>query len=265
MENLYLLDRNALSDIKKSIDGARVDPERLNELKKIDIEGNLISGYLAVREGQSKKIESSEEIECQIEKDLPYLDLFYTKAKTDGKILLDNKKVTAKCLGHVEGRELNWDIYIQFIKYVQKILYQPIKPSKRLEYAENIISKARALSVPSGHLIIICAISSLYGNSWAKKILKSKLNFSKQQAEEAAYNALSDLICLTRTLEVKLKFYNSYEVQFFTFDKPLLNFFLQLKINKISSISNNGINVNITYPREMFPELSDNEYDQLMG
>ena len=81
MKKLYLLDRNAIAEIKKSADGVKADPNKLKKLKSIDLRGNFISGMLSVREGQSKKIESEEEIQTQIVKVstlrfVPYIRLF---------------------------------------------------------------------------------------------------------------------------------------------------------------------------------------------
>ncbi|TOP99753.1 hypothetical protein CGH03_24070, partial [Vibrio parahaemolyticus] len=67
MKKIYLLDRNALSEIKKSADGVNVDLKKLSKLKSLDKKGNFISGMLSVREGQSKKLETCEQIELSIE------------------------------------------------------------------------------------------------------------------------------------------------------------------------------------------------------
>ncbi|EKA7365957.1 MULTISPECIES: hypothetical protein [Vibrio] len=266
MEKIYLLDRNALSEIKKSADGVNVDLKKLSKLKSLDKKGNFISGMLSVREGQSKRLETCEQIELSIEKDLPYLERFYKKARTDGGFFVENKEFTGKCFGHVEGKELNWDIYIKFIKYVQGILYQPVKRAKRLECARNIILESKSLGVPKGHLIVVCALASLYGNHSAIKILKSKPNMSKQEADEAAYNSLSDLICLTRVLYVQAHVGTNYFVKFLTFDIALSEFFKSLEINWFSPIDNGvdtGVSTNITFSKKLFLEIQDLEFEKL--
>lgn len=266
IKKIYLLDRNAISEIKKSADGVKVNLERLKKLKSLDKNNNFISGLLSIREGQSKRLESCDQIESLIDKDLPYLKSFYTKARTDGDFFIQNKQFTGECFGHTEGKELNWDIYIKFIKYVQSILYQPIKRVNRLEYAKNIILKSKSIGVPKGHLIVICALASLYGNQSAINILKSKLNMSAQEADEAAYNSLSDLICLTRVLFVQVQVGHQYLVKFLTFDIALSDFLKSIKINWFSAIAKgdeSGVSMNTTFSQNLFSEIKSEEYEKL--
>ncbi|ENM3814996.1 hypothetical protein O1E17_003724, partial [Vibrio cholerae] len=218
------------------------------------------------REGQSKRLETSEQIVHTIEKDLPYLKQFYKTARTDGDFFIENKEFTGECFGHAEGKELNWDIYIKFINYVQGILYQPIKFSNRLEYAKKIILESKSLGMPKGHLIVGCALASLYGNQSAKKILKSKPGMSPQKAEEAAYNSLSDLLCLTRVLYTQAHVGTDYLVRFLTFDIALHEFFKSIKINRFSPIFNgyeSGVFTDLGFSKKIFSEIDDQEFEEL--
>jgi len=267
MDKIFFLDRNALSDIKKSISGGKVPIDRLKRLRDIDKAGHTISLMFAFREGQNKKIENSHEMEESINKDAPSIDRFYNKARTDAHYFLENIKFTTETLSDIKGKEFNWENYIEFLKYVQAKLYQPVSRKERYEIAEKKCKKSHDLTISKGHPIIICAISALYGNLNSQKILKAKPSLTGIKADEHAYNVLNDLIIISRISALQIDLGANAKLKLVTFDKPLEQFFKLIKVEKIKRINHvdsTSTETTITYSFDTFTDAKEEEQDRLI-
>ncbi len=225
MKKIYFLDRNAVSDIKKNINKQSIKIERLAKLRSIDKKDNIVSSILSIREGQSKHIETKEEIQKSISKDTPAIKKFYKKAKTDTEFFQKNISTVSKTFELETGKESLWDSYIKLIIKAKNDLYQPIKKLEREKYTDDFLEYCTNLNVPIGHPIVLCCLSALYGNINAHKILKPKKNLSTELASESAYNTVNDLIIISRLCFIHNLINKSPEkkimVKLITFDKPI--------------------------------------------
>ena len=267
MDKIFFLDRNALSDIKRNVSGSKVAIERLKKLRSIDKVGHTISLMLALREGQNRKIENSNEIEESILKDAQYIDIFYNRAKTDANYFLDNVELTSETFSGPKGKEHDWKNYIEFLKHAQDKLYQPIARNKRYEMAISLCKKADELNISRGHPTIICAISALYGNLNSKKVLKAKPSLTGIEADKHAYNVLNDLIIISRICGLQTHTGSNSMLKLVTFDKPLEQLFKLLKVEKIKRIDNvdsTSIETTVTYSFELFTEAKEEEQDRVI-
>lgn len=267
MNKIFFLDRNALSNIKRKLEGSNVPIDQLKKLRDIDKPGHTISLMLAFREGQNKKIENSDEIKESIEKDARHVNRFYKKANTDANYFLENIELTSDTLSDLKGKEHNWENYIEFLKYAQSILYQPISQKHRYETAEKICKKAHDLTISRGHPTVICAVSALYGNRDSQRVLKAKPSLIDKEADDHAYNVLSDLIIISRLCDLQTHTGQKTILKLVTFDKPLEKLFKLIKVEKIKridSIEKTSIETTVTYNHKLFIEAKKEEKDRII-
>ena len=136
------------------------------------------------------------------------------------------------------------------------------KPEKKLEVRNKIIEIAKKHDVSLGSPVFFCCISSLYGYRPAKKILKPKRSNYK------SHNARSDLMVISLLNSIKEAgvrtnlIGNIIKIEFLTMDIPLQEFLSGITIINTKS-TYDGIKSTISYSKNMFPEMSDNEYYNL--
>lgn len=127
MVNLYLLDRNAISDIKRHLEQKDIKPERLEKLKGIDYPENFISSVLSIWEGENAKKENIKEKKEVIKKEINALSKFYKIARTDKSINAGLAKVEKSAKLFSTEREELWEQYNKLIEWVlESEIYQPL-------------------------------------------------------------------------------------------------------------------------------------------
>lgn len=261
---LYLLDRNAVSIIRKSIDGSNLredEIEKIEELKKLNTPINKISPLLSILEGEKRRNESIREMHDTIKKESKAVSLFYDKAITDSKYLNDNI-VFALLTFSGKTVEVDWPKYISFCIEAQKYLID-IKKEQRETIKEKIINIARGHSVLPNKPIVVCFLSALYGSQDAMGVIKPK----KQYTEHDAYNTVSDLSCISRLAFIDALF-PDITPRLITYDKKLLSY-----LDKVTykgsiikeKIYDADISITVSYSRLLFPTLDDLGYDSLMS
>lgn len=113
------------------------------------------------------------------------------------------------------------------------------------------------------------SLAVLYGHEGARKTLKPKAVYdSIEQEERAAYNAVSDLIVISRMGMIRSVLRDDEKrfgyVRFFTFDKGLLSVINATTIVGEIALPDGGVSVNTTYNRKLFPDLDDSAYERLL-
>jgi len=246
-----LLDRNAVSTIKQ-----KILPHRDRELRLLDKPNNLISPFLSIQEGNiGSQMKDKKEIEKLINQELILLKKFFKKAKID-IALSQQKELFINSFSEGMGTE-KWNNYNDFLLVVNDLLYQPIAKIEQDTIKRSILKKANEFKVDLGHTIVICCLSTLYGCSFSRKILKfSPKNYNP-------YNALNDLITISRIAQIKamaIEHNIKDKIEFFTFDKPLDDFFKNVTISSQKLVPNVGTEIEITFTNKLFPNLGKDEF-----
>lgn len=158
--------------------------------------------------------------------------------------------------------------YIEFYKDSSLILSQSISPKKYAQTEKEIISIAKKHNVSIFHPIFLCALSVMYGNEYAREVLKFKQN----PTNENAYNALSDILLISRipnlAYVLRTENFKECKIKLFTFDKNLkkiYDYFI-FKTVKVSQNDTNSmaIDINADLNPEIFTALSKEEVFDLI-
>jgi len=268
MTRLILLDRNAVDAIKRCNEVNFVDGRRRQQLKKLDKSRNIISPILSIIEGQSGQKEDEKAIKATLSKEASAIGAFFQRANTDSNYLLspENSHQFSEVFGN--NIEHSWDNYIAYVRDVGPLLYQPVSAQKKLAVEDKLFTLARIHKVPLSHPIFTVSLALLYGHKGSRKVLKPKAKY-KSIAEErrAAYNAVSDLIVISRIGMIKSAIPDTERqfsnIQFFTFDKGLLSVINSISITGARKLLEGGVSVTTDYSRSMFPEMCDMSYKRL--
>lgn len=147
----------------------------------------------------------------------------FKRARTDSDFLQKRSSEFSEIFSN--NIEHKWENYISFTKEIQSILYQPISKNERNSFKLKILEISENYNIPSTHPAVICALSVLYGCEETRRILKPKLNRTDDQRSKDAYNAMSDLIIISRlhmiqNINSEDREHND-RIIYFTFDKGL--------------------------------------------
>lgn len=263
MNNFYILDRNAVATIKASLAGDRCDQRRLKQLKSIDVEGNFVSSILSIIEGQSGRREDFEEIQKTARVECEALKSFYKNARTDFH-LKDDLNFAEVFSNNIEH---NWANYLSVVGKVQQDLYQPMSEKAREQYLEVLVDHIKQNGVHLGHPVSMCCISLLYGSKQARKILKPKKNHSKESLDRDSYNAVSDLLLISRLAHIRLVFNEQrpeLSLKLLSFDNGLRSFFNYITLLNGEIIPSGGVKVITKYSPKLFSDLTEGQAIQLL-
>lgn len=259
MKKIYLLDRNAVSIIKDSNSGKPQEGDKLELLKKIkslDNKKSVFSPLLSILEGQRGRRETKEEINETIAKESSHIGRFFKRAKTDSDFLAKNNALISELISG--ERELNFDGYMSFLDYARKHIYQPLSETKKHETLEDLIKRANSLGIPLGHPVVMCCAATIFGSQEARKVVKPKI------AKYNAHNALSDIISISRINNIKSLTRNDNIIfKLITLDAALEKFISMVSVIEVTP-SNDGCFQRLSYSRELFPDLGESEYQNLM-
>jgi hypothetical protein len=266
---LILLDRNAVDAVKRCVSGSYVDSIRRRQLEGLDKSRNFVTPILSVIEGQSGKRETKEAIRATLKKEAAAVGAFFKRARTDSDYFLSDEVGGnfADVFGiHIEH---SWERYILFVREVYPLLYQPISSRSKCTVEDQLFGLAKKHDVQVSHPVFLVSLAVLYGHDGARKTLKPKAGYdSIEQEESAAYNAVSDLIVISRIAMIRSVLRDDEKrfgyVRFFTFDKGLLSFINATTIAGETALPDGSVSVNVTYNRKLFPDLDDAAYESLI-
>lgn len=266
---LILLDRNAVDAVKRCVSGNYVDSSRRRQLEGLDKSRNFVSPILSVIEGQSGKRETEEAIRATLKKEAEAVGAYFKRARTDSDYFLSDEG--AGNFADVFGNNIehSWERYISFVREVHPLLYQPISSRSKCTVEDQLFGLARKHGVQVSHPVFLVSLAVLYGHDGARKTLKPKAVYdSIEQEKRAAYNAVSDLIVISRMGMIRSVLRDDEKrfgyVRFFTFDKGLLSVINATTIVGETALPDGGVSVNATYNRKLFPDLDDAAYERLL-
>ncbi|MTC40822.1 hypothetical protein [Providencia sp. wls1921] len=202
---LYLLDICLVSMTKLSSESIDQDERKkrwVSELKKLDCEQNTFSYMCALMEkvSDSRGKMSDAELEKQILADIASLRQFFKKAS-----ICESDDFLISYLHELRGQpvELNRSKYLRFLKSANEKfnLKDAVSPSKRLNKAKELLNEAVSIGICKQHPVVTITLACVYGNIYAKKLMKFKSNVDLFDAE----NVLSDIFLISRSAQFKLE------------------------------------------------------------
>jgi hypothetical protein len=265
---IILLDRNALAYIRDWEWGTTgPDTKRYVSLRRLDRRSNLISPLFSLWEGRQGRKETEVEKRHAVEKDCVLIQRFFYRARTDTRFIEENIDSLPSILA--QGLEENFGRYEIVISKVQADLFQPLSKSAAIAYEQSLLSFADSVGIQRTHPVVILSLALLYGSPIARKVIKPKRKI--KDAEKAAYNALVDIMLVSRlsflhTIEQESRQAGqTLRFEFFTFDEGLEEYSKLIRLRKNSSkrIDETTYATTVDIPRELFPGLDEDEFFQL--
>lgn len=257
---IYFLDRNAISVVKDNVAGRLVPIERLARLRSIDIRRNFVSPLLSIIEGQSGIKETQEQLRATLKKESAALSVFFKKARTDSEHLGENEDQFVEAFsGEVEKK---FNDYLDLVKLAHGLLVEPKNNRRPIQDALLQFAKERGIS--PGHPVVVCCLATLYGNKNARKVLKPKLNSTDDELDRRAYNAVSDLLVLSRIQNIyaiqRPSDRKNTQIKLLTFDDGLNGFLKAISVVGSTLKDSETTASEVIYDRSLFPDLTDDEY-----
>lgn len=222
--SLFALDICVVAAMKLDSEALRKEPKKaklVEQLKNLDKTENTFSYFIALMEkvSDSRDLLLIEELKEQLIIDINTMRSFFTNATVEesDKFILEFAEAIFK--SPIESDRTN---YLDFIKALNNCfkLYNTISRNKRLSVAQEIVSKAKSLSVSPQHPVVILALACLYGNQSAKKIMKFKANPEKFECD----NAYADIAIMQRVSKLENLLHKAnkkYKVELLSGDEAL--------------------------------------------
>ncbi|MGI2227433.1 hypothetical protein [Shewanella frigidimarina] len=267
MSTLYLLDRNAVSDIKNHVDGKQFScdkKDRFKRIQEIDKSENFVSPILSMIEGQLGRECDKEELHQCLVKETKYLQSFFKNANVDSEYL--NRYSDDFSEVYSTYIESSWYECYEVLKYSYPFLIQPLKSSDVNEYHKELFSLCRRLDVPLSHPAVVCCVAASLGCNNSRNIIKPKLGIDGDSLNKKLYNTMTDLMIIPRVCLIKIIARHNFvnlKVEFLSFDVPLTKF-LSCVLWSGDIRDMNGLALKIGYRKELFPKLSESKYLELM-
>lgn len=253
--NMYFLDRCAVIEIKKVLNGEPFNDRWIALLKNLDRFPNIIFTYLAAIEGNRALSDLQAKQAFLVQEALAMSDFFKHTLKDSERLANNSAALTSL------GQEPMFDLYVEFYKQVNPLLINDISKNDAPKLHAQIISIADGLGINNSDLIVICSLAKLWGNPHAKKVLK----FKRQPDDGHIFGAVSDIMFLTRIHRLgelyfsKAKFaqWNRAETHIVTFDKNLRALSEEL-------FDQDGPRFIIKYHNSLFPNMTDKQRGELV-
>ncbi|WP_338497597.1 hypothetical protein [Delftia tsuruhatensis] len=253
---IYLLDKNIVEDIKKSIKGLPTPGVAL--ARSIDKKNNQALTLLAALEGSTQSAPSASELMDGLVSDSQAVGMFYKLAKTDSEYLLNTSASTAVTLSpHV--REKTQEL-IPLTMELQSLLSRQFNWIDARVILKKIDEIALTNNFSLSHPLITCAVACLYQSRSARGVLKP----AAHPNERDAYNAAADIRLIIETAYVKNMFIKNGErsyIKLLSGDKDL-NELSQILSTTVSStviseeIDQEIISFNSAFSRKLLPSLN---------
>ena len=260
MQNVILLDRNAVSLIKRfNSTGQSGDSNQstfINKLRKRDVSWNFISPILAINEGQQGRKESQGEFRETARQESEEVGKFFKLARTDANFFGNNNKLSELTDGF---REDKFGVYKEFLERISPLVIQPKSVDKRLKVRTDILNNADSLGVPKSHPVVLCTLGALYGNRASIGILNPRIKGDK------SYNSTNDLLIISRICQLQAcDVPRSINFIFETMDKHLKDFLKHItgysgSISGDSSAGTTHFSVTFNADVKLFGNMSEAE------
>ncbi|WP_454017726.1 hypothetical protein [Azospirillum sp. Marseille-Q6669] len=264
---LYFVDicvANITKRPRVAVEGNARKAALFDRLKELDKQQNSFSYLLALAEkvSDSRSKLSDAELEEQILLDVAALRAFFVNAHV---VEPDEFLVSYARELRRTPHELSQHAYIQFLQVANDrfALGNPVARRLRFQKAEEILREADTLSIARRHPVVLVTLGCLYGNLFARKLMKFKADTALFDAE----NALADIMIISRFLPRKLEIeqlgregkVNFLRSDFITDDSGLadiLNCFVGEAVRSESKGDVHQTQISVTVNFELlFPEL----------
>lgn len=273
---LFFLDICVVGATKLSQELLDKNPRKSNivkHLQSLDRKQHGFSYLLALMEkvSDSEGIASDAELEERILEDLAALRRFFKNAhvsEADDFVIKFLRELRREA---IESQRPN---YLDFLNQCNGALNirEPIASALRIDKAKEIIVLANSLKISHQHPIVILAISCVYGNVAAKKLMKFKADALKFHAE----NVLADIMAITRFARLKLQIEylgrsggKYLRCEYITDDNGLIGVINCFQPDVVKhEESSDGVSTQYTFTvklKQLLTEIGEDEYDQLLG
>lgn len=201
----YMLDICVVSTTKLNENSLEKNPRKanlVNFLRELDRPQNCFSYLCALMEkvSDSRGLDTDEELESKILSDLKAMRDFFKHAR-----VYESDEIALNYLKTLRGAPIEESRadYLGFLMYLndQLKLGNPVSSKHRLDIAKKIIEQTENFSFSRQHPIVVIALSCLYGNHAAKKMMKFKARPQDFDSE----NVLADIMLINRFASIKLE------------------------------------------------------------
>ncbi|MYN10495.1 hypothetical protein [Pseudoduganella aquatica] len=258
--NIFLIDRNIVSDIRKYNKGGRDHDFKL--ALSIDKSTNFVSPLMSIIEGSLKQPQSMTNMHDALSDETNEIGKFYKQAKTDALFLQKNSFQMIEAFSEKTKDDVAQ--YAPLVKFLQRKLADPVPHEQAKKVRTEILDFVVDNFYYPGHPIVVCGLACLHGNIGAQKVLKPNAS-PPDGVEKHAYNALLDLLLISQLAYIRSQHRNSQNVRFLTRDKGLQDFLSQMKVSVKKKIVDHRADVetvsyDCTYHINLFPNiLNDNK------
>ena len=261
---IYFLDNSAIITIKGYNEGKDLSrlKDRIDELKSLDKNENLISGLLASIEGLSGEQETSFKKSLSMECMAIELKKFFKNAQVDSNALLKIKDQMD--FGNLGSHEYSFKNCSKFREELFNLLHK--KPKKELiKQVKFEIDKIANKYGLKNSLLYIITISALYGLEYSRDVLK----LNKERDECKTYNSMGDVYSITRFSQLvnQISPHMHADMRFLTFDEGL-RFLSEQLFCQSTVVTHNSLYGGIKYehkveiPKKLFPDMSEEDYSK---
>lgn len=229
---LYLLDKNVVEDIKKSLKG--IPSSGAAFARAIDRKGNTVSPLLSILEGSVQKAQSGPEFHDQLMVDTLAVSMFYRWVRTDSEYLRSLGATTVAALApHMREKTSG---LVPLIMELQALVVHQRSWKDARHALQQIDALATQHAVNLSHPLVTCAVSCLYGSKPARGVLKPAVN----PTPEGAYNAIADIrLAMEAAYIVRMR--NEHvpreNIRLYSSDKDLNAFARMLEIRVDTSLA----------------------------
>lgn len=257
----YLIDRCVISRIKAS----NLTSENEVLLRGIDRAENRVSPLIATFEGQSGRLQTSDELMQSILKDTEALGSYFKHAETNDMLRLVMHDGVIPWILNTQREQ--WDRFSEFVGIAQRLLYQDCGHTKRKTLRDELLQHARRLGVQLSSIVVLCVMACLYRQPDALKILKPSPKTGGTEA--SVHNALQDLIAIRRFLEIRMliQLDTSFDADatYLTFDGWVSRFvsLAQPRPKRLTVASVSTSRVEVSLSSELFPGISKSDLEEL--
>lgn len=261
---LYIfLDRCAVIAIRDYLNGKPYSELMIDRLKCLDIEGNIVSLMPALIEGNKTFRGNIGECRKNTEEEIRKTSKFFENVELHPDLSNWEKIPKLDECEHEEGFEDKE----RFLRDVSLLLNKGVDKKTRKDCENKIIECAlnNGLTLSSFHIIIV-VLAVLYGSSEADNVCK----FKKANPEKHIYNALNDILSLSRVISMAAQVHACYPGArhiFVTEDKALNALFGYLNTTNIRLVeTENGTQAmcGLHISPKMFPHLTEEELESLL-
>ena len=260
---VYMIDRNIVSKISSGFKNCSIEDK--NFIKSLDTKGSAISLLLSNIEGRLGIPQDMSQASSGMFAEGDIAKGFFKKARVDsGFFEAFNNLASWGITTHQRDSFLKNS---EIVAYLQDTLRQPRSPAQAKEVREDILNFASKRDMEIGHPIMLCGLSTLYGNKNAHGVLKPKKPKQNDPKRNARiYNALADLMVIVNLSELAgISRGMKMRIHFATIDKPLHGFvqeFGLLGVTKSRLALVNDSTITLGFNMSLFPKLTGNEAEE---